>query len=96
MSDYVPTWSGIRADLLGVTGRSMTCAEFARKVLYVLTGVKVPRAEWDSTVRTPSEIMGKLTQLFYERDVTDVEAHLAKIVALAAQLENELLHQVIQ
>lgn len=84
-------WSALRADLLGVTGYSMTCKEFAKRVSCVLEVVDdVPGVKWDSTVRTPSEIMGKLTQLFYEREVTNVPAHIATIVARVDQLNSAL------
>ena len=80
------------ADLLGATGFDLSYVEFARRVSYVLEGVEedVPDVECDSTVRTPSEIMGKLTQLFYEREVTDAKAHIATIFALVAQLKSAL------
>ena len=84
-------WPALRGDLLGVTGYSMTCKKFAKLVSCVLEVVEdVPGVEWDSTVRTPSEIMGKLTQLFYEREVTDAKAHIATIFALVAQLKSAL------
>jgi hypothetical protein len=84
-------WQSIRSDLCGVTGRDMTCAEFVNCVGYIIAGCNdVMPAEWDNSVRTPSEIMGLISKLIYETDVADVSKHVSKIAALTSQMQNAI------
>ena len=83
-------WSGFRVDLLGATENVVTCDLFVKRLFWVLDAVKntVPEVEWDSSVRTPSAIMSLISDMIYPCKVADVSAHIAKIVALATQMQS--------
>jgi len=84
-------WTSIRSDLRGVTGKDMTCVTFANRVSYVIAGCNnVVPAEWDNSVRTPSEIMGLISKLIYDTYVADVSKHVSKIAALTSQMQNAI------
>jgi hypothetical protein len=51
--------------------------------------------EWRSDLKTPAEIMGELTRLFYMPEVDDVTAHMQTICALHNQLCSALKADVV-
>jgi hypothetical protein len=89
----------MRADLLGVTGKNMTCGEFFRRTKWVLDMCKSlgidGDVEWRSDLKTPAEIMGELTRLFYMSEVDNVTAHMQTICALHNQLHGALVEDVV-
>jgi hypothetical protein len=93
------SWSAMRADLLGGTKEEHDVREFSRKTKWVLDmcdslGIKGD-VEWRSDLKTPADIMGELTRLFYMSEVDNVTAHMQTICALHNQLRSALVADVV-